>query len=76
MSYMTTDGNFVQIGVASFYSSTGCENGHPSGFTRIRNYLDWISTETGVITPNSASAIGNSICFKLVIVLVFAIHYF
>ncbi|XP_046443142.1 brachyurin-like isoform X2 [Daphnia pulex] len=76
MSYMTTDGNFVQIGVASFYSSTGCENGHPSGFTRIQNYLDWISTETGVITPNSASAMGNSICYKLVIVLVLAIHYF
>jgi secreted trypsin-like serine protease len=73
---MEFDGTFVQIGVASFYASTGCENGNPSGFTRIRNYLDWISQETGVSTPNAAAPAMNSFCLKLIIALVLSFIIF
>ncbi|XP_023160393.1 serine protease 1 [Drosophila hydei] len=36
------------IGVTSFVSSSGCQSGLPSGFTRVTSYLDWIKTNSGV----------------------------
>jgi secreted trypsin-like serine protease len=38
---------YIQLGVASFYSSKGCSAGNPSGFTRLRNYVDWINSTSG-----------------------------
>lgn len=69
MGYMNADGTTIQIGVASFFSSAGCENGQPSGFTRIRNYLSWISTETGNTIPNAAGTIIDSPYLNLIFVL-------
>lgn len=37
-------------GITSFGSSAGCEAGYPDAFTRVTQYLDWISSNTGV-TP-------------------------
>jgi len=36
-----------QSGIVSFGSSLGCEIETPNGFTKIENYLDWISQEMG-----------------------------
>ncbi|TDG47388.1 hypothetical protein AWZ03_006247 [Drosophila navojoa] len=36
------------IGVTSFVSSSGCQSGLPSGFTRVTSYLDWIKTNSGI----------------------------
>ncbi|XP_034480961.1 serine protease 1-like [Drosophila innubila] len=36
------------VGIASFLSSNGCENGSGSGFTRVTSYLEWIKNITGV----------------------------
>ena len=38
---------YIQLGVASFYSNNGCSKGNPSGFTRLRNYVDWINSTSG-----------------------------
>jgi secreted trypsin-like serine protease len=40
--------SWVQIGVISFFSSSGCGVGQPSGHTRVWYYVSWIQTETGV----------------------------
>ena len=39
-----------QAGIVSFGSSAGCEIGMPAGFTRVEYYLDWIESETGLMT--------------------------
>ena len=39
----------TQIGIVSFVSSRGCSYGDPSGYTRIANFLQWISSNTGII---------------------------
>jgi len=39
-----------QAGIVSFGSSAGCEVGYPAGFTRVEYYLDWITSETGLVT--------------------------
>lgn len=39
----------VQIGLVSYGSSDGCAVGDPAGFTRLGNYLSWISKETGIV---------------------------
>lgn len=36
-------GTWTQIGVMSFIHLTGCQDAHPTGFTRISSYIDWIS---------------------------------
>lgn len=37
------DGQDVLIGVSSFVSSTGCESGDPSGYSRTSAFQDWIN---------------------------------
>ncbi|XP_069688741.1 brachyurin-like isoform X2 [Periplaneta americana] len=43
------NGGYIQVGIVSFVSSSGCEAGLPAGFTRVTSYLDWIQTNTGII---------------------------
>jgi len=38
-----------QAGIVSFGSSAGCEVGYPAGFTRVEYYLDWITSNTGLV---------------------------
>ncbi|KAK3931122.1 Chymotrypsin BI [Frankliniella fusca] len=46
------DGSLTHVGIASFMPSKGCSRGKPSGFTKTANFLDWISSLTGMtITP-------------------------
>ncbi|EDW68858.2 uncharacterized protein Dvir_GJ12927 [Drosophila virilis] len=37
------------IGVTAFGSTTGCELGAPTVYTRVASYLDWILGETGMV---------------------------
>jgi len=41
-----TNGNYIQLGVASFWygSGQGCSSGYPSGFVRVSKYVDWIKS--------------------------------
>lgn len=74
MGYMNADGTFTQIGVASFYAAAGCENSLPSGFTRIRNYVNWISQETSIPVLNSAVSNSDSSCLKFILAIAIAIQ--
>ena len=53
---MKTDGmkgpeqQWNQACIVSFGSSAGCEVGVPAGFTRVEYYLDWITSETWLMT--------------------------
>ncbi len=38
---------YVQVGIASFVSSSGCESGFPDGFARVSAFLDYITEMTG-----------------------------
>jgi len=40
---------FTQYGVVSFGASAGCEKDFPVGFTRVTEYLDFISEKTGIV---------------------------
>lgn len=40
---------YNQYGIVSFGSIFGCEVGYPAGFTRVTEYLDYISDTTGII---------------------------
>jgi len=40
--------NKLLVGVTSFVSSKGCTSGHPSGFTRVTSYVNWIQSVTGI----------------------------
>lgn len=40
------------VGIVSFTSSRGCTAGDPTGYTRISNYVSWISTQTGIVPRN------------------------
>lgn len=42
---------YTQYGVVSFGASAGCEAGYPAGFTRVTEYLDFISDTTGMVIP-------------------------
>ncbi|XP_049792437.1 brachyurin-like [Schistocerca nitens] len=42
------DGSPTQIGIVSFGISLGCEIGWPPVFTRVTNYMEWISQNTGI----------------------------
>ncbi|KAH8384509.1 hypothetical protein KR200_011059, partial [Drosophila serrata] len=44
---VTHDGNRL-VGVTSFVSGAGCQAGHPSVFSRVTGYLDWIRDNTGI----------------------------
>lgn len=37
------EGQTIQIGIAVFVSSSGCEAGLPGGFARVTSFLDWIA---------------------------------
>ena len=55
MMYKQSNGNYIQLGVASFSSSQGCSIGYPSGFTRVSKYIDWIkatSSATALIAQS------------------------
>jgi hypothetical protein len=41
-------GSHLQVGVASFGAGDGCIAGHPSGFTRVTSFREWIQTTSGV----------------------------
>ena len=41
-------GVFVQIGVVSFGPDKGCGRAHPTGYSRISHYLDFIQEHTGI----------------------------
>ncbi|EFA04540.1 serine protease H101 [Tribolium castaneum] len=47
IQYYST-GHAIPVGVASFFSSNGCESTDPSGFTRTYPYNDWIRNVTGL----------------------------
>ena len=51
LNYREADGSYKQIGVTSFVSSGGCENGLPHGFTRLTEFLGWVSDNTGIVIP-------------------------
>uniref|UniRef100_T1H2J2 Peptidase S1 domain-containing protein n=1 Tax=Megaselia scalaris TaxID=36166 RepID=T1H2J2_MEGSC len=42
----TRDGHL--LGVSSFMSACGCEDGIPIGFARVSHYLDWIHEVSGI----------------------------
>ncbi|XP_049790925.1 brachyurin-like isoform X11 [Schistocerca nitens] len=42
------DGSATQIGIVSFGIILGCEVGWPPVFTRVTNYMDWISENSGI----------------------------
>lgn len=41
-------GPWVQEGIVSFGSSTGCGTGHPNGYSRLSYYLEFIQSVTGI----------------------------
>jgi len=41
-------GKYIQVGVASFVSSAGCESGFPHAFARVTEHLDFIASRTGL----------------------------
>lgn len=43
------DGQITLIGITSFGSGRVCENGDPTGYSRITSFFDWIETNTGVV---------------------------
>lgn len=45
---VTLTGRKNLVGVTSFGSASGCEQGIPSVFTRVTSYLDWIKEQTGL----------------------------
>ena len=60
LSYLKSNGEHMQIGIISFSSSLGCNYGHPSGYTRIRPYLNWISSITGIETSAAMAGPGTN----------------
>jgi secreted trypsin-like serine protease len=50
--YKESDGAYTQVGIVSFISTAGCEQGYPAGFTRVNCYLRWIDDITGIILPS------------------------
>jgi len=46
------EGRTVTRGITSFVASAGCLSGYPDGDTKVKSYLDWIETETGIIVED------------------------
>jgi secreted trypsin-like serine protease len=46
--YLESDGTYTQVGIVSFVSAAGCQQGHPAVFTRVTSYLSWIESNTGI----------------------------
>ena len=57
--YRSNGGTYAQVGVASFYHRDGCDRGKPSGFTRVRDYLTWINSVTGIPVSSSSKRSAN-----------------
>lgn len=49
MTIEDADDITTQIGVSSFFFTTGCTRGFPGGFTRVSRYLDWIGQNSDVV---------------------------
>lgn len=45
---LVIEGTDTLIGVTSYGSSYGCEQGYPAGFSRVTSYLDWIEEISGL----------------------------
>nr|CAD7412124.1 unnamed protein product [Timema cristinae] len=43
-----SDGLYTQIGIVSFGPQAGCTLGYPTAYTRVSQYLQWISTYSGI----------------------------
>ncbi|CAG2065509.1 unnamed protein product, partial [Timema podura] len=43
-----SDGLYTQVGIVSFGPQAGCTLGYPTAYTRVSQYLQWISTYSGV----------------------------
>lgn len=48
---VTTDTDKL-VGISSFISSYGCEDGLPQGFSRVSSHLEWIEDVTGIRCKN------------------------
>jgi secreted trypsin-like serine protease len=48
LQFTPRDGLFIQYGIVSFGASTGCGTGHPNGYSRITEYLDFIGKTVGM----------------------------
>lgn len=48
LQYTSDIGRWIQVGVVSFGAAVGCVNQHPNGYSKIVNYLDWISSVTKI----------------------------
>jgi secreted trypsin-like serine protease len=46
--YLETDGVYTQVGIGTFLAVVGCQSEYPAVFTRVTNYLRWISASTEV----------------------------
>ena len=71
--YRHIDGNFSQIAVATGYQGD-CRSNQPSLFTRTRSYLDWIKSNAGEITINSAPSLYNIQLAFAIVGIVFIIQ--
>ena len=69
-----TNGNYIQLGVASFWyaEGQGCSSGYPSGFTRVSKYVDWIKSISGATSFIAQSF--NSILLTAVVGAVLALR--
>ena len=47
--YQESDGRYTEVGIVSFGSLYDCTVGYPAVFTRVTSYLDWITSNSGVI---------------------------
>ncbi len=65
MNFQQTDGMWMQIGVVSFGSNKGCEEGYPNGFTRVSSFASWIWNTT--LQNSSSSFIGQPPSFLLLL---------
>ena len=66
--YRQSNGVMMQIGVASFFPGQGCTLGYPSGFNRLRYYVDWIKSISGpeaLIVQPFNSIMLTSACFLI-----------
>ena len=52
---MALDHSVSQTGIVSFGSAAGCETGYPDVYSRVRSYLKWISSETGIPLSTSTT---------------------
>ena len=62
MHFRQSDGTWLQIGVVSFGSNKGCEEGYPNGFTRVSSYASWIHDTIQLIANSAFSHTG---CYSL-----------